>query len=239
MSAFGPFRPRRPSTFESVIGGIAVTRTSINAVWPIGRPANWRKGSKIRFRNYFETPHVPVVCALLASGTANAATMVETSSIETGSVALNTVLSSQDFPQFNPANGTLTSVQETLTGTATWTSSGAPFLSTLLGPSDIASQGFTGADTITFNMSGMSSSSATLTDFTGTGSTSVELALFVNSTGAGTFATNGTGLLDTITYTFTPTATPLPAALPLFATGLGAMGLFGWRRKRKAQAVAA
>src|SRR5262249_42887655 len=28
-------------------------------------------------------------------------------------------------------------------------------------------------------------------------------------------------------------ATPLPAALPLFATGLGAMGLIGWRRKRK------
>ena len=33
-------------------------------------------------------------------------------------------------------------------------------------------------------------------------------------------------------------ATPLPAALPLFATGLGAMGLLGWRRKRKAQAAA-
>ena len=33
-------------------------------------------------------------------------------------------------------------------------------------------------------------------------------------------------------------ATPLPAALPLFATGLGAMGLFGWRRKRKGQAAA-
>jgi hypothetical protein len=32
--------------------------------------------------------------------------------------------------------------------------------------------------------------------------------------------------------------TPLPAALPLFATGLGALGLLGWRRKRKAQAVA-
>jgi hypothetical protein len=28
-------------------------------------------------------------------------------------------------------------------------------------------------------------------------------------------------------------ATPLPAALPLFASGLGAMGFFGWRRKRK------
>ena len=29
--------------------------------------------------------------------------------------------------------------------------------------------------------------------------------------------------------------TPLPAALPLFATGLGGLGLLGWRRKRKAE----
>jgi hypothetical protein len=29
---------------------------------------------------------------------------------------------------------------------------------------------------------------------------------------------------------------PLPAALPLFATGLGALGLLAWRRKRKAAA---
>ena len=34
-------------------------------------------------------------------------------------------------------------------------------------------------------------------------------------------------------------ATPLPAALPLFATGLGALGLLGWRRKRKASAAVA
>jgi hypothetical protein len=34
-------------------------------------------------------------------------------------------------------------------------------------------------------------------------------------------------------------ATPLPAALPLFATGLGALGLLGWRRKRKASAALA
>ena len=32
--------------------------------------------------------------------------------------------------------------------------------------------------------------------------------------------------------------TPLPAALPLFATGLGALGLLGWRRKRKVSATA-
>jgi hypothetical protein len=30
-------------------------------------------------------------------------------------------------------------------------------------------------------------------------------------------------------------STPLPAALPLFATGLGALGLLGWRRKRKSR----
>ena len=39
---------------------------------------------------------------------------------------------------------------------------------------------------------------------------------------------------------FTPVSTtPLPAALPLFATGVGAMGLFGWRRKRKNAAALA
>jgi hypothetical protein len=32
---------------------------------------------------------------------------------------------------------------------------------------------------------------------------------------------------------------PLPTALPLFATGLGALGLLGWRRKKKAAALAA
>jgi hypothetical protein len=43
---------------------------------------------------------------------------------------------------------------------------------------------------------------------------------------------------DNFTETVVGT-TPLPAALPLFATGLGLMGLLGWRRKRKAQAAVA
>lgn len=35
-----------------------------------------------------------------------------------------------------------------------------------------------------------------------------------------------------------PTITPLPATLPLFASGLGALGLLRWRRNRKVQLVA-
>ena len=59
--------------------------------------------------------------------------------------------------------------------------------------------------------------------------------IFVNVAGDAP-AVGGELILDVSTAT--PTATPLPAALPLFATGLGAMGLFGWRRKRKADATA-
>ncbi len=44
-----------------------------------------------------------------------------------------------------------------------------------------------------------------------------------------------------VTLVFSPNlaSTPLPAALPLFASGLGVMGLFGWRRKRKNVAASA
>ncbi len=40
-------------------------------------------------------------------------------------------------------------------------------------------------------------------------------------------------------FTLQVGATPLPAALPLFATGLGALGLFGWRKKRRNAAALA
>jgi hypothetical protein len=43
-----------------------------------------------------------------------------------------------------------------------------------------------------------------------------------------------------VTFTGGTSATPLPASLPLFATGLDALSLLGWRRKRKnAAAIAA
>src|SRR5215510_11503786 len=45
-------------------------------------------------------------------------------------------------------------------------------------------------------------------------------------------------VMDDFLYAEPQATTPLPAALPLFATGLGALGLLGWWRKRKAQAAA-
>jgi hypothetical protein len=84
---------------------------------------------------------------------------------------------------------------------------------------------------------------ATLTlDFVFTGGTGLFAGATGNAKATGTITqtspttesiTNGsyTGTLEVVT--------PLPAALPLFATGLGALGLLGWRRKRKAAAALA
>ena len=49
----------------------------------------------------------------------------------------------------------------------------------------------------------------------------------------GTFAGTGSGSLTT------PAETPLPGSLPLFVSGLSALSLTGWRRKKKSTAHAA
>jgi len=89
--------------------------------------------------------------------------------------------------------------------------------------------------------SGLGTATFTL-DFVFTGGT----GQFAGDTGEATVTgtiTRTSATTESITGTYTGTltaATPLPAALPLFATGLGALGLLGWRRKRKnAAAIAA
>ena len=52
-----------------------------------------------------------------------------------------------------------------------------------------------------------------------------------------TETTSGTATFTQLLGGGTQTTTPLPATLPLFASGLGALGLLGWRRKRKALAA--
>ncbi len=44
-------------------------------------------------------------------------------------------------------------------------------------------------------------------------------------------------ILPMLSFTVTE-ITRIPAAIPLFATALGALGLLGWSRKRKAAAIA-
>jgi hypothetical protein len=54
-----------------------------------------------------------------------------------------------------------------------------------------------------------------------------------------TLTTSGSATITELTGQGNQGETPLPAALPLFATGLGALGALGWRRKKKAAALAA
>jgi hypothetical protein len=63
-----------------------------------------------------------------------------------------------------------------------------------------------------------------------TADTTITSAIFSLGTTAGVNVTGTPG---------TPSAVPLPGALPLFATGLAGLGLIKWRKKRNAQAAAA
>jgi hypothetical protein len=97
-----------------------------------------------------------------------------------------------------------------------------------------------GTSTGSGTASGRGTATFTL-DFVFTGGT----GQFAGDTGEATVTgtiTSTSATTESITGTYTGTltaATPLPAALPLFATGLGTLGLLGWRRKRKNAAPAA
>ena len=66
-------------------------------------------------------------------------------------------------------------------------------------------------------------------------STDIVCQIVVNQELAGALSTAATQYGDPFALTATAevSATPLPAALPLYATGLGALALLRWRRKRK------
>jgi hypothetical protein len=95
------------------------------------------------------------------------------------------------------------------------------------------------------DLTGLSANSRYWVELSATGS--VIWAFTLDDTGPGVagefeinqsaFFPNSSGsfeMLITADVTTDGSTTPLPATLPLFATGLGGLGLLGWRRKRKA-----
>jgi hypothetical protein len=87
----------------------------------------------------------------------------------------------------------------------------------------------------TFNLAPNLSSGATTIGFPATGNV-ITITAALTGGGAWDFFIDNVHFNEPLPPNLT---TPLPAALPLFASSLGALGLLGWRRKRKAQAIAA
>jgi hypothetical protein len=145
------------------------------------------------------------------------------------------------FPQFNPSLGTLTSVDFSLNSVL---GGGFAFGSSTAQITAVTFTGFImpfGNSPGPYNFTDVSGLQSLLTtaNYTGSGNIGVFVSLFnffaAPGSAPATWTGDGPGQGLTLVYDYTPAATPLPAALPLFATGLGALGLLGWRRKRKAR----
>jgi len=65
------------------------------------------------------------------------------------------------------------------------------------------------------------------------------LDTYLGTCGSGSCSDSGSSTDPQYQVLFAPIATPLPAALPMLASGLGVMGLLLWRRKSTATALAA
>jgi hypothetical protein len=95
-----------------------------------------------------------------------------------------------------------------------------------------------GSAEIDYNYNSLSLSSFQIDNITYSG-TAGNAEITSLSTVSYSFTDTQNGANDTNgSLTFQVAPTPLPAALPLFAAGLGALGLLGWRRKRTARSVA-
>lgn len=137
-----------------------------------------------------------------------------------------TFVSTPDDGFFGTAFGTFdtnsSGLVTSLTGTQTVGESATAYSMTLLGPGDFASN------------DNLFSPTSPYFDFSGISwvADGVDFNL-----GGGYYEDSANGFETDVSIAISQT--PLPAGLPLFAFGLGAIGLFGWRRKREAQVIAA
>jgi hypothetical protein len=192
-----------------------------------------------------------VACALVGSKEANADPYVVTieqvgaNVIATGSGAIDLSGLSIQFSASTNSVGVIPSVPQIITAQPGTSSYDAYGFAT--GPTTFGSGGYTPASSGSGDLVGVDGSYilvpvgyvsfASLSD----GATFDNATFLTLGITPGTYTwTWGSGVDQNFTIDAIETvATPLPAALPLFATGLGALGLLGWRRKRKAAALAA
>lgn len=184
---------------------------------------------------------VVVFLGVLAPSSGRANTITQTVSLLSPGTAVVTA-GSASFSQFDQTLGTLTEIAFEYSGSVTFIGGNYmyyylydPTYHQLLTNANyyygdsawfIANPNYP----ITYSETG-----ALLAQYIGLGTTALEASVSkYNATDA--VYVNGNAV---ITYTYTPATTPLPAALPLFATGLGMFGLFAWRRKKKAVVLAA
>jgi hypothetical protein len=145
-----------------------------------------------------------------------------------------------DVPQFDPTNGTLTSVSMSIMGIGGWSSTSS-FPKVFIGgivnsrnTFEFGMEQFTTPGGLSIFVSGSSSDSGLLADVTGTGTIPAGVEVFDVSSPpfTDTFQTSQGGIPGTLTYTFTPE----PASLTLF--GISAVGSIGyaWRKRQRAAA---
>jgi hypothetical protein len=137
-------------------------------------------------------------------------------------------------PAINPSTGFL------YTGSAASPYSEFQYYLGMSGPSSFGTGGTTDASSGTGSIIGLYGYFGDLVlPYGYTSETPISVsATYDNATFASLGVTPGTyvwtwGTGPDQSFTLEIGATPLPAALPLFATGLGVMSLLGWRRKRK------